>query len=243
MRYTSRELKSRARDILLGKYLFVIGALLLSNLISYGISVLAAYAQPSGHSILASFISLLCAVITLLLIMILSTGSLYLYLNISRKRDCRLSDIFYAFSHHPDRIIILSILLFLISTVCMIPFFILFFFFAFPAGLHTSFLGNPFFLFLAALLCTVLAVSILLNYVPVFYLYVDDPEKPALTLLRESRRLMYGNRFRYFRLQLSFLGMGLLAVLSLGIGLLWIIPYVSVTNAYFYQNLLENDNQ
>ena len=49
-----------------------------------------------------------------------------------------------------------------------------------------------------------------------------------------SRTLMHGNKKRLFTLYLSFLGWALPGVLSLGVGMLWIRPYMTqtITNLY-----------
>ena len=49
--------------------------------------------------------------------------------------------------------------------------------------------------------------------------------------------MMRGNRCRYFGLGLSFLGILALAYMSLGIGMLWIVPYLICTNVFFYLDL------
>ena len=45
---------------------------------------------------------------------------------------------------------------------------------------------------------------------------------------------MEGNKLRLLYLQLSFIGFYLLAVLSCGIGLLWLMPYMQQTTVSFY---------
>ena len=45
---------------------------------------------------------------------------------------------------------------------------------------------------------------------------------------------MEGNKLRLLYLQLIFLGFYLLAVLSCGIGLLWLMPYMQQTMVSFY---------
>ena len=58
--------------------------------------------------------------------------------------------------------------------------------------------------------------------------------------LSESQQLMQGNMLRFLKLQLSFLGYALLCLLTFGIGLLWLIPYIHVSNAGFYDTLDKN---
>jgi uncharacterized membrane protein len=52
-----------------------------------------------------------------------------------------------------------------------------------------------------------------------------------------SRHMMNGHKWDFFVLQLSFLGWGILSVLTLGIGFLWLNPYKNATYAGFYDDL------
>lgn len=54
--------------------------------------------------------------------------------------------------------------------------------------------------------------------------------------------MMDGHKWEYFVLQLSFIGWGILSILSLGIGFLWLKPYVYCIYAAFYNNLTENSH-
>ena len=60
--------------------------------------------------------------------------------------------------------------------------------------------------------------------------------------LGESRRLMKGNRIRLVMLQISFIGWGLISILTLGIGLLWLNGYILCTTAWFYKDLYRSLN-
>ena len=51
------------------------------------------------------------------------------------------------------------------------------------------------------------------------------------------KQLMKGNLGTYFYLQLSFLGMMLLVVLSFGLAILWVQPYMTQTITLFYYEL------
>ena len=51
--------------------------------------------------------------------------------------------------------------------------------------------------------------------------------------MKESKNLMKGYKLDLFLLWLSFIGWALLAILTLGIGFLWLSPYVSTTTAHF----------
>lgn len=49
--------------------------------------------------------------------------------------------------------------------------------------------------------------------------------------------MMDGYKLKLFRLVLRFLGLGLLCILTLGIGFFWLIPYTQVCMAKFYDDV------
>ena len=76
-----------------------------------------------------------------------------------------------------------------------------------------------------------------LSLIHILYLCLDESSLSAVELLHASRELMKGNCFRLFYLCASFFGVALLGVFSLGIGLLWIVPYMEMTIITFYREL------
>ncbi len=84
------------------------------------------------------------------------------------------------------------------------------------------------------------------SYSQAYFIFKDRKEfagnekVSALDCITESRKMMDGHKWEYFVLQLSFIGWGILSVLSLGIGFLWLNPYMNATYAAFYKNLTEN---
>lgn len=77
--------------------------------------------------------------------------------------------------------------------------------------------------------------SLALFLVP--YLIKDNPELSLTDTMRLSRRMMDGHKMQLFRLQLSFIGWIFLNILTLGIGSLWLMPYIVTTFAAFYQDV------
>lgn len=73
-----------------------------------------------------------------------------------------------------------------------------------------------------------------------FFILADDNSKSVIQCLKESAAMMKGYKFKYFVLTLSFLGWMLLGAITLGIGLLWVIPYMNVTLASFYLKVKNN---
>ena len=75
------------------------------------------------------------------------------------------------------------------------------------------------------------------SYAMTPYLMAEFQDLGVMDALRESKQLMKGNRFRLFCLQFSFFGWALLSVLSLGIGFLWLEPYMQAAAAAFYMDV------
>lgn len=69
------------------------------------------------------------------------------------------------------------------------------------------------------------------------YLVKDYPKLSVVGVLRLSRKMMQGHKMQLFKLQLSFLGWIFLNLLTLGIGSLWLMPYMMTTMAAFYQDV------
>lgn len=76
-----------------------------------------------------------------------------------------------------------------------------------------------------------------------FFILADDNSKSIIECLKESANMMKGHKFEYFVLVLSFLGWIILGLIPLGIGLLWVLPYMNVTVAAYYLEVKNNYNQ
>ena len=92
---------------------------------------------------------------------------------------------------------------------------------------------------------TFLGLSLLV--VPGVYLYyvyalapcimADNPDIGARKALQLSKRAMDGYKMRMLMLDLSFIGWFVLCVLSMGIGLLFLIPYHCAARAEFFKEV------
>lgn len=74
-----------------------------------------------------------------------------------------------------------------------------------------------------------------IRYSQAFYIMAEDPSKGVMQCIEESKWMMYGNKWKFFCLVLSFFGWTLLASISVGVGYLWLIPYFSMTQIAFYE--------
>lgn len=78
-----------------------------------------------------------------------------------------------------------------------------------------------------------------LKYAVLFYVLADNPDYTMWQALSESSSLMKGYKWKYFKLQLSFIGWAFVSFITLGVGSLWLNPYMQATNVAFYEELKE----
>ncbi|MCR5186886.1 MAG: DUF975 family protein [Clostridia bacterium] len=76
------------------------------------------------------------------------------------------------------------------------------------------------------------------GYTLTTYLLIDNPDMEILDVLKNSRTMMKGNKWRYFCLVISFIGWFLLLIPTFGLLSLWLLPYVDVACCAFYNNLI-----
>ena len=69
------------------------------------------------------------------------------------------------------------------------------------------------------------------------YVMNDRPDLDADDCIHESRMMMKGYKWKLFCLDLSFIGWAILCIFTLGIGLLWLQPYIEASHAKFYEEL------
>jgi uncharacterized membrane protein len=75
------------------------------------------------------------------------------------------------------------------------------------------------------------------DYAMIPFVLAENPELSASEALAESKRLMRGNRWRLFCLEMSFIGWAFLSIFTLGIGSLFLVPYVQASQAAFYREI------
>ena len=81
-------------------------------------------------------------------------------------------------------------------------------------------------------------IIVALVYSQAFFLLHDFPDRSAKELLATSRRLMRGNKFRLFYLNVSFIPLYILGAVSLFLPILWVSVYRYATTCAFYQDLI-----
>ena len=92
------------------------------------------------------------------------------------------------------------------------------------------------FTFLWALLLIIPGIMKAFSYALTPYIIMDEPELTARQAITRSCEIMEGRRWKLFCLYLSFIGWGILSLLTFGIGFLWLAPYMNASIAAFYED-------
>ena len=96
------------------------------------------------------------------------------------------------------------------------------------------------FIFLWALLFIIPGIVKSYSYYLAEYISLQHPDYDYKQCLKESEEKMKGHRWELFVLQLSFIGWALLCLLTLGIGYLWLEPYIKQTEVeYINANIMQ----
>jgi hypothetical protein len=69
------------------------------------------------------------------------------------------------------------------------------------------------------------------------FILKDEPELKYNAAIEKSMRMMNGYKMKLFLLDLSFIGWMILSILTLGVGLLFLQPYMNTARAAFYEDL------
>ena len=241
--------KGIAREKLLGRYSTVIGAILIMQLIFMGISYITDMVVDNTTAP-GMIIYTAILVIVGLISAVFTVGELTIYIKLSCDDKISVWDIFAGFTGHPDKAIMLQ---FNIAVRCLIfwlPFIITAAYMV-SAGMISLFdgvdvlladngqIGNGYILMcgLFAAVGAIGSIYIRILYSQVFFMLIDHPEYEAGEILFRSRKLITGHMWDYLYINISFIPIILLGILSLGVGLMYVQPYRGVTLAQFYLDL------
>lgn len=233
---TRAELKQQAKDSLKGRWGTAIAIVLIYELIL------------SGLSLAANFIPFVGTTAVFIISIPIAYGYIGQMLKFTRGEEVGLCDYFkigfdnfgkaWSITGHT----LLKLLPALIAYVASVFIFIGAMMVAIENGDAESFI-------IAVIVGIVAFIASIIFLMVKSYLYVltdyignDQNELDGKACVEKSQSLMKGHRFEYFVLQLSFLGWIILAMLTFGIGLIFLEPYMQVTNVKFFESLAGNNN-
>ena len=168
-----------------------------------------------------------------LIAMVFRAGYSYMLLNMARDREVSLGNLLYLFHNGPDRVLVAGFILSLLNTVAQLPFYYVSF--IVKAGNTEAEQIAWLELCLVMLLVGVVLEVILTSpFMLTFCLIADSPEMGGIEALKTSARLMRGHILKYWLMMLSFIPLAILSLFSMYIGLLWLFPYIYMSETVFY---------
>ena len=228
--------KACAKQFLSGKWGIAILAMMAVPALNT-IGTMAAIKLFPGDSFLAWLLGEAFLFIVSLLSMVISTGYNFMLLNMARGREYRFGNLIYMFKKGSDGVLSAALIMALIDTVLMIPFYYMVNMTAPAAETMEAVLEWSQPIMYSALAATVLGVVIKLPFAMAFYILADNPQMKGREALKKSASLMKGHMMQYLVLQISFIPLMFLSILFLYVGLLWVMPYIYATNTIFYMDV------
>lgn len=242
---SSSELKALSKSQLFGNYGTVISIFLIHMLCTFPLSFMI---YPLSRVSLELYFPLL--LLTELFDGFFVAGEALVYLKIACHERPAVSDLFYYFrgpyTERGTKVVRIQLVLSAVSVFCSMPsYYVGMQIMKSIANTDLSSTELPFdsvlFLIYAILLVTGRFFKILVQLLlsQAYYLMLDFPEYSGPELLRMAPKLIKGHKARLFYLMLGFFPLILLCVFSCGIGYLWIYPYMQMTYANFYLDLVQ----
>ncbi|MBQ8189686.1 MAG: DUF975 family protein [Lachnospiraceae bacterium] len=229
MELKTSQLKANARGHLTGKYAFPMIAYMIADMVISTVTMIASLLGDT-QSDAGQLINLGISVILSAIMAIFVVGQNKLSLHIAREVQYpAISDIWYGFKGHADNIIVTYFRIFIREFVYALPF-------GFAAVLYSirPEISYMVFLVICGIFSAVMCIRVELDYGMVFFLIIDHPELNSKELLSKSKDLIRGKRKNLLFLYMSFIGMGILVLLTFGFAIFWVAPYVRMTLAEFY---------
>lgn len=225
------EIKQQAKDTLKGRWGKAVGLYLVYNLLIGAIGMVLAFLYGIGPLVLT------------IISVPLSFGYIGVFLRFVRNENADYLDFFkLGFDNFGKAwsivgYTILKLIGYYIAYVVCIFAFIGFIIAAVSAESMAMLIIGAVIISLAYLIICFLLATQSYYFVLTNYIGNDMTEMSGRDVVAKSKELMKGHRWEFFVLQLSFIGWGILALLTCGIGFFWLEPYMQVTYVKYYENL------
>lgn len=219
--------KAEGRNALLGHLGIAVGASIAYLGIIIAMRLLISNVLPEGNGILATVLAELLTLFVSVFAGIYEYGLTCIFMKLQYQQDAVFSDLFLGIHENQDKLVKISLVQGGLGILAMLPSLIA----SFYAGSGAGFTA----MLLLMVAGTAAVAYISLCFYPCCYLLLDYPDLAAGEVLKRSLRMMKGHKWELFVLELSFLPLLLLVVLSLGIATPWVFAYVRSTMAAYYR--------
>ena len=99
------------------------------------------------------------------------------------------------------------------------------------------------YIFLWSLLLVIPGIVKTYSYYLTYFIKAENPHMSAAEAIDASMKMMQGHKWRLFCLHFSFIGWFILSMITFGLGTIWLVPYMEVSDANFYLDLKEKTLQ
>ena len=170
-----------------------------------------------------------------LLSQLIFTGFKRVCLIVAQDIKPSLADLFFPFKYNPDKIILISFLIWICSSIGSIS--------SLVSGVNSGLSpvrisGSAFFTEMVLQVISIIILILVNAYLFAgYYIYLEDPNKPVFDIVRESVTMMRGNVLRLIYLTLTFAGWFVLVIFTYGIALIYVAPYLHTVYGLFYRDL------
>ena len=241
------KIKQEARQTLKGKWKKAVGITFLYSLISVILSILVGYTKTNMLNQGTIFNGLTVMNITLTIVQLiiaipLSYGIVAVFMKLRKGKDVKpfefVSVGFENFSRAWS--VLLHTLAKLIAPLSALVISLIVTSYGYMAMEYYNYnsidsIGIWYFGILLEIASYISLYIVSLKYSIVYNIAYDEPKLSAEEVVEKSKKLMNGKCGEYFGLILSFVGWMILAGCTLGIGLFWLIPYISISTICFYE--------
>ena len=243
---SNSKIMTLARKALKGFWLKSIGMTIFGGFISwaiiFGFSLISILFLETGTGAPRNYlVSFVFEMIETILIEILAIG-FYAYLyEIYKHRKSSFRKLFVGFENFSRNAVILIIVALIKGFFSSIADGFMEYF-----SHRAPFEGNLFFYILLVAIVVVFLCYVGYKLLPTWVglmlkMSMDDSTYPT-DLIRQTFSEVYGYNFKFFCLYLRFIGWGILGCLTLGIGFLWIIPYMTASSVIFFDTVFNPED-
>ena len=232
MKRKVKELKRIARGNLTGNYMILMRAYIWINMLILLVEMPFSMMKNDIPFSMQNIIYIIAQALIGVLAIILTCGQYRLHLSVARTGKADFKDFWEPVKNQPDRYIITNAILFGITIICLLPMFLGLWLYYQNPDLTNILIGLA-----LSVISLILYLYVSLNFNLVFFLMVDNHNLAAIGALKATYQMVMNYKKRYLYLLLSFLGYLFLDVLTFGIGILWIEPYMTQTITLFYLDI------
>lgn len=219
--------------------MFAMSANLISKGVFESIESMQNYVDVMSSSTSYFFISEGVTLLVGAIMSVFAVGVKYIALNVARGKETKISDVFFAIKNNPDKVVVIFLIQNIIMIIAGLPANMI----ALSLNKMTvagAYTGNgtlEIIYFAFKVLSYIVDIAVIAYISQAEFIFLDEPMLSSIDCIRASLNVMKKNLNRYINLFISFIPLYFLAIFTMGIGFIWVIPYQYTSYALFYMQL------